>query len=99
MAGKPLIFHEAAVADYEAALDWYLKRSSSAAANFASEVNSAIAGIAAAPLQRPPGNHGIRKFTLARFPFVVFYREVSAVIPLVAIAHGHRRPGYWKDRL
>jgi plasmid stabilization system protein ParE len=99
MASKPLIFHEAALAEYEAALDWYLKRSPSAAANFANEVNFAIASIAAAPQRWPTGNHGVRKFVLVRFPFVVFYREVSAVIQLVAIAHGHRRPGYWKDRL
>jgi plasmid stabilization system protein ParE len=99
MASKPFVFHKAAAAEYEAALDWYLKRSPSAAANFAREVNLAITSIAAAPQRWPTANYGTRKFSLVRFPFAVFYREVSSMIQVVAIAHGHRRPNYWQDRI
>jgi hypothetical protein len=31
--------------------------------------------------------------------FAIFYREKQAVVQVLAIAHGHRRPGHWKDRL
>jgi hypothetical protein len=27
------------------------------------------------------------------------YREVSGKLELVAIAHGRRKPGYWKKRI
>jgi plasmid stabilization system protein ParE len=55
--------------------------------------------LVAAPHRWPAGEHGSRKFVLRRFPFAIFYREKQAVIHVLAIAHGHRRPGYWKDRL
>ena len=99
MASKRIVFHKAAVAEYEAALNWYLERSPFAAANFANEVNLAIDRIAAAPQRWPTANYGTRKFSLVRFPFIVFYREASSVIQVVAIAHGHRRPNYWQDRI
>jgi hypothetical protein len=34
-----------------------------------------------------------------RFPFAVVYRELPSVIQVLAVAHGHRRPGYWKTRI
>lgn len=41
----------------------------------------------------------IRRAILPRFPYAVVYevRENSCLI--VAIAHAHRRPGYWRKRL
>jgi hypothetical protein len=51
------------------------------------------------PQRWPVGEHGSRKFVLRRFPFAVVYREKEAVVQVLAIAHGHRRPWYWKDRL
>jgi toxin ParE1/3/4 len=40
----------------------------------------------------------VRKFTLHRFPFVIFYQEHAAKIQVLAVAHARRRPGYWKTR-
>jgi hypothetical protein len=36
---------------------------------------------------------------LRRFPFVIIFREAAVRIEILAIAHGRRRPGYWRDRL
>ncbi len=99
MANKEVEFHEAASLEFEAAFDWYLERSAPAAARFASELNRAIGSIADAPQRWPEGRHGTRKFLLRRFPFAVIYRELPSLIQVVAIARGHRRPGYWKKRL
>jgi toxin ParE1/3/4 len=98
MANKEVEFHEAAGEEFEAAFDWYLKRSASAAARFTSELGRAITSIAEAPQRWPAGIHGTRKFLLRRFPFAVVYRELPSIIQVLAIAHGHRRPGYWKQR-
>jgi len=98
MANKEVEFHEAASEEFEAAFDWYLERSAGAAVRLASEVSRTIASIAKAPQRWPVGIHGARKFLLRRFPFAVVYRELPTVIQVVAVAHGHRRPGYWKDR-
>lgn len=98
MARKKVELHEAASEEFEAAFDWYLERNAGAAMRFARELNRAIANIAEAPKRWPAGSFGTRKFLLPRFPFAVVYRELPSVIQILAIAHGHRRPGYWKDR-
>jgi toxin ParE1/3/4 len=99
MANKKVEFHEAASLELEAAFDWYLDRSESAAARFLADLNNAVATIAEAPHRWPEGNHGTRKFLLRRFPFAIVYRDFPSSVQVVAVAHGHRRPGYWKNRL
>ena len=32
------------------------------------------------------------------FPYAVIYTERPGVVRVVAVAHTHRRPGYWQDR-
>jgi plasmid stabilization system protein ParE len=92
-------FHESASAEFEAAFEWYYQRSEFVASRFAEEVSRAIAMINDAPKRWPTANHGTRKFLLQRFPFAVFYRELPFGIQVLAVAHGRRRPGYWKRRL
>ena len=99
MANKKVEFHEAASLELEAAFNWYLERSEPAASRFVAELNRAIAKIGEAPDRWTEGNNGTRKFLLQRFPFAVVYRELSSSIQVVAVAHGHRRPGYWRERL
>ena len=99
MAAKSVEFLEEASAEYEEALDWYLTRSEASASKFASELAQAIDIIAEAPQRWPAGPHGTRKFLLHRFPFAVVYRELPSTIQILAVAHGHRRPGYWKTRI
>lgn len=51
------------------------------------------------PQTWPDHVHGTRKFVLQRFPCAVIYREKESAVQILAVAHGHRRPGYWKDRI
>jgi plasmid stabilization system protein ParE len=99
MAAKPVLFHPQAAAEYEAAFDWYFERSALAASKFVSELNTAVEMIADGPQRWPSHIHGTRKFNLRRFPFIVVYQETSSSIQILAVAHGRRRPGYWKERL
>ncbi len=62
-------------------------------------LNRAIEKIAEAPNPWPAFLLGTRKFLLYRFPYAVVYRQIPSVIQIVAIAHAHRRPGYWKKRM
>jgi len=99
MAAKPLEIHPSALAELKSALKWYLDQNETAALKFAAELDRAMELVLATPQRWPTGGHGSRKFVLRRFPFAIFYREQEAVIQVLAIAHGHRRPGYWKERL
>ncbi|HKN74343.1 MAG TPA: type II toxin-antitoxin system RelE/ParE family toxin [Candidatus Acidoferrum sp.] len=99
MANKKVEFHEEADVELDAAFNWYLERSESAAAKFLADIDSAIANITETPDRWPAGIHGTRKFLLRRFPFAVVYREIPTSIQVVAVAHGYRRPAYWRKRL
>jgi toxin ParE1/3/4 len=100
MSERPFfVIHPAAAEEAEEATRWYRERSARAAVQFVEEVNQALDRILAAPHRWPSGPHGTRKFLLHRFPFAVVYRELPSLIQIVAVAHGHRRPGYWKTRI
>jgi plasmid stabilization system protein ParE len=99
MAGKRIEFHEDAASEYEAAIDWYFERSRAAAEKFTAEINRAVESIAKSPRRWPGDLQGTRRFFLRHFPFAVIYRELPSIIQILAIAHGYRRPGYWKTRL
>ena len=99
MGSKEVQFHEAASLEYEAAFAWYFERSERAALRFAREVERAVASIAEAPERFPFGVQDTRRLLLQRFPFAVVYRELPSVIQVLAVAHGRRRPGYWKKRV
>ena len=99
MAAKTLVIHPSALAELKSAVSWYLEQNEAAATNFADELDRAIDLVIASPRRWPVGERGTRKFVLQRFPYAVIYRENETTIVVLAIAHGHRHPGYWKDRL
>jgi toxin ParE1/3/4 len=40
----------------------------------------------------------IRRMSLKRFPFTIYYREKHRVIQVLAVAHHRRYPKYWLGR-
>lgn len=98
MAQLPVAVHPEAIAEARAAYGWYRKRNETAAEAFLSELDHAVECISDAPMRWPVYLHGTRHFLLKRFPFAVVYREIGETIQIVAVAHGRRKPGYWKER-
>ncbi len=96
---RELEYLDAALDEAEFAARWYAERSASAAAGFADELDAAIAAIEQFPEAWPAYDHGTRRYLLRRYPFSVVYRVEAERILIAAVAHGHRRPGYWKSRL
>lgn len=94
-----LEYLDEALDEAEEAARWYAERSPSAAAGFTDELDIAATAIERAPSTWPVYDHGARRFLLRRFPYRVVYRIESTRIVIVAVAHAHRRPGYWKQRL
>lgn len=89
-----------AAEELEQAWQWYAARNPVAAERFADEVVRALGVIAEAPGRWMLAGHDTRRMPLHRFPFKVVYRwhPGDAVVKIVAIAHGKRRDGYWRDR-
>lgn len=98
MVAEPLDIHPSALAELKSAITWYLERNEAAAVKFTAEIDHAIELICSSPDRWPRGEHRTRRFVLRRFPYAVIYREKNSAVQVLAIAHGHRRPGYWKDR-
>lgn len=98
MAQGPVDLHPEAIAEARVAFEWYRERSEQAASAFLSELDNAVEQIAEAPTRWPLYLHDTRRFLLRRFPFSVVYREVNEIVQIVAVAHGRRKPGYWKGR-
>jgi len=99
MTPRRIDVHPEAVAEARAAAQWYRERSTLAADAFLVELDRAVERIAENPQMYPPYVRDTRRYLLQRFPFYVVYRELSEKLEIVAIAHGRRKPGYWKKRI
>jgi len=53
--------------------------------------------------QYPEGWHPLsphtRRCRLRRFPYGIIYARLDSEIVILAVAHLHRKPGYWRNRL
>jgi plasmid stabilization system protein ParE len=99
MPSRHVDIHPEAIAEAQAANRWYRERSASAAEAYLAELDWAVAAIAENPEMWPRYVQGTRRYILHRFPFYVVYRETADRIEIIAVAHGRRKPGYWKDRI
>ena len=96
---KPIRVHPEAQREAEATVEWYGQRSPHAAARLVVELRSALERIQQSPNQFPQLAFNTRRKVLGRFPYLVVFRETTSEIEIVAVAHGRRRPGYWRERL
>ena len=96
---RELEYLEEALIEAQEAARWYAQRSLTAAAGFASELEAAAQAITETPNTWPAFDHGTRRFLLRRYPYSLVYRVEPTRLVVVAVAHAHRRPGYWEQRL
>lgn len=96
---KPVKFHPQAECELAESVNFYNGRLPGLGDDFFVLVKLAGHQIQANPLRRPPGRDGTRRVKLPRFPYAVVYRDQPEWIEIVAVAHGARRPGYWRNRL
>jgi plasmid stabilization system protein ParE len=99
MSGKVLRFHDEAIAEALGAHDWYAERSEQAARLFLEELDGALGKVSESPQRWPRYLSNTRRLPLHRFPFFVVYVETAAAVEVLAVAHGRRRPGYWRHRI
>jgi plasmid stabilization system protein ParE len=88
-------FHPAALAEAEAATLYYRERNPAAALAFAEELDEVVARLERGPHVFPRYLQNTQRALFRTFPFAVIYRFDGALVTVIAIAHGSRRPGYW----
>jgi toxin ParE1/3/4 len=80
-------------------MEFYESRAAGLGLDLQAKIKNAVAKIQQNPDAGPPHKRsGFRKYFVDRFPFTIFYMELPDSIWVAAIAHGRRRPDYWKRR-
>ena len=96
-----LVIHEAASAELEAAAELYDGEREGLGDEFLDEISRAVETVLESPRTWPvvEGGRAIRRFTLSRFPYVIYYVVGDNDVLVAAFGHTRRQPGYWRDRL
>jgi len=83
---------------------WYERQRPGLGREFRSAIDEAMERLlkaprAGAPIVNIPVFIGARRILLKRFPYSIVFIEHDEDLWVVAFAHQHRRPGYWRERL
>jgi toxin ParE2 len=90
---------EIAEIELDQAVHWYGAQAPGLGEAFLIEVLSAADRIVRFPEAWHPLGEGVRRCRLSRFPYGLIYTIDSGNILVLAVAHLHRRPDHWRDRL
>jgi toxin ParE2 len=92
-------FLEIAEIELDEAIHWYQSQSPGLGDSFLIEVLAASDRIVRYPEGWQALDEGVRRCRLSRFPYALIYSIVSDDVLVLAVAHLHRKPAYWRDRL
>lgn len=92
-------FLEEAREEFQAAAQFYEACQAGLGLKFKDEISHVCASILRDPLLWRERSAGYRRVNCPVFPYYVSYFIESEKIIVAAVAHGHRRPDYWKQRI
>jgi plasmid stabilization system protein ParE len=92
-------FLEPAQIELDDAFTWYETEQKGLGRFFVKEVQHALRRISVFPESCQCIVPGLRRCLTRRFPYMVVYGVEAGAIIIVAIAHMHREPLYWQNRL
>ncbi len=92
-------FLKPAQSEVDDAFAWYDSQLQGLGTQFLDDLDRVIRRIVAYPLSCMEIEQGIRRCLLSRFPYGNIYGIDSETVMVVAVAHLHRNPRYWIDRL
>ena len=84
--------------ELDEAFVWYEKQVPGLGASFLTEIDRTVRRIHTYPDSFTEIEPGIRRARLNRFPYGLIYAMDGRDALVLAVAHLHRRPGYWKGR-
>ena len=85
--------------EFSAAALYYESKETGLGARFRDEVAHVVGRVVADPYLWRERLGGFRRVNCPVFPYYLAYFIRGETILVAAVAHGHRRPGYWRDRL
>jgi plasmid stabilization system protein ParE len=78
---------------------WYNEQAPGLGQEFLDELDRVVRRAVTFPMSCPEIEPGVRRCLLARFPYGLIYGVERKTIVVVAVAHLHREPRYWVDRI
>ena len=81
------------------AVRWYDEKQEGLSREFLDELDRTVRLVKAYPLLAKQIEPEIRRFLFTRFPYSLIYGIDQETLVVVAIAHQHREPRYWADRI
>ena len=95
-----VILHPAARAEHLHQIAYYEGQSAGLGSNYQKAVRRALDVICEAPHRYPiVSDPEVRRFSVKRFPFTVYYRHLVDVVFVLAVAPHRKSPGYWRGRI
>lgn len=92
-------FFRPAQSEVDDAVAWYDSQSRSLGIHFLDDLDRTVRRIAAYPLSSAKIEGDLRRCLLSRFPYGIIYGIDAETVIVIAVAHLHREPRYWIDRL
>lgn len=94
-----VIYHPDAELELVQASRFYEERVPMLGAQFLDAVDRAILVILEAPDRWRIIEKNVRRYTMPRFPYALYYRAPPDHLRILAVKHHRRHPDYWRYRL
>ena len=94
-----VVFNLLAINELNDSIDFYDLEVKGLGKQFKNEVQDSIKRIVKNPKAWSVEKGEIRRYILLKFPYKILYSIEKDHIFIIAIAHMHRRPNYWIERI
>ena len=92
------VFHSEAEAEFIESAARYEGEVPGLGRRYGRAVKEALELIAENPDIGSPLDSELRSFIVASFPYSIIYAPFEGSLFVLAVAHGRRKPGYWRHR-
>lgn len=92
-------FLTVAETEVDEAVAYYNRELDGLGTQFLIDLREAVERIARLPHAWHPLSERTRRCRTRRFPYGIIYQVRQDTILVVAVAHLHRKPNYWRDRV
>ncbi len=96
---RPLFLRPEAEDDLARARNWYNQQRNGLGEEFLQAAEAVFERIVDQPDLYAIVHRDVRRVTMRRFPYVVYYVASSDSIEIIAVLHGARDPGVWRSRV
>ena len=90
---------ESAQVELDDAIAWYASQAPGLGDAFLIETLKTLKLIEQYPKAWHPLTQQVRRCRLRRFPYSVINAQEGSDLLVLAVAHQHRKPGYWRTRM